>query len=135
MPVVKGFCTESGWFAYSEFRDMVRLSGEPKVLGSLDSTLAALTEKGLGLLETKRMSPIKGNLFELRPGDYRLFCLYDRSRDSFILLNGFRKDSAKTPEREKRIAWDLVDQYWKSIEAPCYAERSNAGNRCIDAGR
>lgn len=118
MPVVLSFSTESGLFPYGEFQDMVRLSGEPKVLDRLASTIDSLGQIGLDLLETKRMSPIEGDLFELRSGAYRLFCFYDRSRDSFILLNGFRKDSAKTPEREKRIAWDLVDQYRKSREAP-----------------
>jgi phage-related protein len=42
---------------------------------------------------------IEGKLWELRPGDNRLF--YFLFMDSkFVILHGFRKQSMKTPEKE-----------------------------------
>ncbi len=42
---------------------------------------------------------IEGRLWELRPGDNRLFyCLY--MDQQFVILQGFRKQSMKTPEKE-----------------------------------
>ena len=42
---------------------------------------------------------IEGRLWELRPGDNRLFYFLYIDR-KFVLLHGFRKQSMKTPEKE-----------------------------------
>ncbi len=50
----------------------------------------------LGMPHAKR---IDGRLWELRPGDNRLFyCLHLENR--FVILHGFRKQGMKTPEKE-----------------------------------
>ena len=118
MPNIEIFCSASGWVPYDEFQDMLRGSGNLKVLDILAGIIDKLATSGLLLLGTNQMDHIEDDIFELRPRRYRLFCFYDRSRDSFILLNGFLKETQQTPEREKRIARNLVDQYRKSREAP-----------------
>ena len=46
---------------------------------------------------------IEGKLWELRPGDNRLFyCLYDDRQ--FVILHGFRKQAMQTPEKEIQTA-------------------------------
>jgi phage-related protein len=63
-----------------------------------NNVLRLLEEFGtdLGMPHTRR---IKGRLWELRPGDNRLFyCLQMES--TFILLHGYRKRSRKAPEKE-----------------------------------
>lgn len=42
---------------------------------------------------------IQGRLWELRPGDHRLFYFLHMGRQ-FIILHGFRKQSMRTPEKE-----------------------------------
>jgi len=50
----------------------------------------------LGMPHARR---IEGRLWELRPGDNRLFYFLYLER-KFVILHGFRKQSVKTPEKE-----------------------------------
>jgi len=50
----------------------------------------------LGMPHARR---IEGRLWELRPGDNRLFYFLYLER-KFVILHGFRKQSMKTPEKE-----------------------------------
>ena len=63
-----------------------------------NNALKLLEEFGtnLGMPHARR---IEGRLWELRPGDNRLFYFlyWDRK---FVILHGFRKQSMKTPEKE-----------------------------------
>jgi len=46
---------------------------------------------------------IEGRLWELRPGDNRLFNFLYLER-KFVILHGFRKQSMKTPEKDLATA-------------------------------
>ena len=73
-----------------------------KEKAKVNNTIRLLEEFGtnLGMPHARR---IEGRLWELRPGDNRLFyCLYMEQK--FVILHGFRKQSMKTPEREIAIA-------------------------------
>lgn len=64
----------------------------------INNDLRLLEEFGpnLGMPHARR---IEGKLWELRPGDNRLFYfLYIDGK--FVILHGFRKQSMKTPEKE-----------------------------------
>lgn len=64
----------------------------------INNDLRLLDEFGpnLGMPHARR---IEGKLWELRPGDNRLFYfLYIDGK--FVILHGFRKQSMKTPEKE-----------------------------------
>jgi phage-related protein len=50
----------------------------------------------LGMPHARR---IEGRLWELRPGDNRLF-YFQYLKRRFVILHGFRKQSMKTPEKE-----------------------------------
>jgi phage-related protein len=70
----------------------------PRDRAKANSAFRLLEEFGtsLGMPHARR---IEGRLWELRPGDNRLFyCLY--MDQQFIILHGFRKQSMKTPEKE-----------------------------------
>lgn len=64
-------------------------------------------------------SQVEGELRELRchygKAHYRI--LYRRSRDLFILLHVFRKDTGKIPESEKRIARRRWDDFRARMDA------------------
>ncbi len=83
--------------------------GKNPVLEFLDSLPArdrAKANNALRLLEefgTNLTMPharrIEGRLWELRPGDNRLFYFLQLDR-KFIILHGYRKQSMKAPEKE-----------------------------------
>ena len=60
------------------------------------------------------MDNIENDIYELRVGPYRVFCYYDRQLDVFMLFNGFRKQTRRTPEGQIARARALVNQYLDS---------------------
>jgi phage-related protein len=70
----------------------------PKDRAKINNLFRLLEEFGtnLGMPHARR---IEGQLWELRPGDNRLFyCLVQQRK--FVILHGFRKQTMKTPEKE-----------------------------------
>ena len=96
---------------YNDLREVVKGSGNKKGLGIIDAVVQALRENGLDLLDTNMMDHIEDQIFELRPGGYRVLCFYDQAVETFVLLNGFRKETRRTPESEKEEARMLVIEY------------------------
>ena len=96
---------------YQRFRDEVLKSGDKKTLGIANATVTKLGEVGLDLLSTNMMDNIEDGIYEPRTGKYRIFCFFDSPRSRFVLLNGFRKTTRKTPESEKTQARGLVAEY------------------------
>ncbi len=70
----------------------------PKDRAKVNNIFRLLEEFGtnLGMPHARR---IEGQLWELRPGDNRLFYFLYLER-KFVILQGFRKQSMKTPEKE-----------------------------------
>ena len=94
-----------------EFLETVRLGGDRKALRRFQDATDRLTRQGLTLLNTSAMDNIEDDIYELRVGPYRVLCFYDRRSDTFMLLNGFRKQTQRTPESQKARARALVSQY------------------------
>jgi len=61
----------------------------------------------LGMPHARR---IKGRLWELRPGDNRLFYFLQVER-KFIILHGYRKRSMKAPEKEIATALRRMQEF------------------------
>ena len=53
---------------------------------------------------------IDGELYELRPGNNRIFFFYFHE-DTFVLLHGFRKKQQQTPKHEIDTAKKRMDDY------------------------
>ena len=81
------------------------------MLRSFQKATARLGNHGLTLLNSSAMDNIEDDIYELRVGPYRVFCFYDRQSGAFVLLNGFRKQTQRTPEAQKARARALADQY------------------------
>ena len=111
MPQVLEYRTPNGAIPYREFLQLVRRSGDRKALRNFQETIDKLTEHGLTLLNSSMMDNIEDDIYELRVGPYRVFCYYNRQSDVFMLLNGFRKQTQRTPESQKARARALVNQY------------------------
>lgn len=67
------------------------------------------------VLSTKFVKSIENGIFELRAESegkiFRVFFIYDEG-NKVILLNGFQKQSQKTPRREIRLAKRLKHKYF-----------------------
>jgi len=78
------------------------------------NSLRLLQEFGpeLALRHARR---IEGRLWELRPGDNRLFYIlyFD---ETFVILHGFRKQTMKTPEREIETALRRMHELLEALE-------------------
>ena len=111
MPEVLAYRTPNGSNPYLEFLETVRRSGDRNTLRRFRDATDKLRQNGLTLLNSSRMDNIEDDIYELRVGPYRVFCYYDRQSDVFMLLNGFRKQTQRTPESQKARARALVNQY------------------------
>ena len=101
------FGASGGASLIDDFRVSIRRSGDLQGLRRLDDAIKRLETEGLGLLNTAMMDNIEDDLYEIRARHYRVFCYYDRGQGAFALLNGFRKQTERTPLREIARA-----RYW-----------------------
>ena len=92
------FELEDGSCPYREFRQSVQRSGDLKTLGITDRIVGNLINEGFTLLNTNMMDNIEDDIYELRAGNYRVFCYYDRPTSLFLLLDGFRKRTQRSPK-------------------------------------
>ena len=74
----------------------------PRDRVKVNNVLRLLEEFGtvLGMPHARR---IEGRLWELRPGDNRLFYFLSSGR-RFVILHGFRKKTMQTPQKEIETA-------------------------------
>lgn len=64
------------------------------------------------------LSEKMNDVWQLRPGKFRVFYFWDDKRQRYVLLNGYRKATRKTPPGEMERAERLMEE--------CLGE---AGNR------
>ncbi len=80
-------------------RDRAKVSNVCKVLEEFGTDL--------GMPHAHR---IKGRLWELRPGDNRLF-YFLQIEHQFVILHGYRKRSTKVPEKEIATALRRMQEF------------------------
>ena len=105
------FQTPDGSRPINDFMVSVRRSGDLSGVRAINNAIDWLGSVGLSLLNTAMMDNIEDDIYELRARHYRVFCYYDRGQSRFILLNGFRKRTQRTPLREIAQARRLVAEY------------------------
>ena len=116
MHQVTGFIADDGSCPYDEFYSDLKGGGVKNAQARVSVYIQKLREEGVNLLGTEMMGWIEDSIYELRPGPFRLFCYLDSVSGTFILLNGFRKKTQRTPESEKSKARVLVGAYLKQKE-------------------
>jgi len=80
-------------------RDRAKVNNVLRLLGEFGTDL--------GMPHARR---IKGRLWELRPGDNRLF-YFLQVEHQFIILHGYRKRSMKAPEKEIETALRRMQEF------------------------
>ena len=81
----------------------------PKERAEADRSLALLQEFGVdvGLPHAR---PLRGKLWELRPGAHRLL-YFAFVEQTFIILHAYHKQTGKAPEREIALALKRMAEY------------------------
>ena len=100
----------SGRCPYEDLKAQVGRTGDPKQLAKILALVETLKE-GYRLKMTKLTTQLEGDLWELRPGNYRVLYYWDDVERSFVLLNGFRKQSNRTPRREIDAGNRLIEEH------------------------
>ena len=95
------------------------------IKASIDARLTKLSQEGLALLEGKILVPIQEtpngrivtDYYELRHvgKKWRLAVYYERAKDVFVIIWGWRKDQ-KVQERDVAKALNLLDEYLSTRE-------------------
>lgn len=99
---INGSCPASGWLDSLGMRESAPLFAKFKMLEA----------EGLKLLGTKVLKQIVGqpHLYEIRYSGYRIITYFDEKIDTFILLNGFRKQRMNE-RREILRGIELKNEY------------------------
>lgn len=92
-------------------RDISKSYGE-RDLAIIKSYIDLLGQYGMRINDYKprSMKPIEGDLYELRPGNNRIFFFYFKE-NRIVLLHGFRKKQRKTPRHEIETAKERMEDY------------------------
>ena len=93
MKSVRAFVRDSGECPYNDFLEEVKTSGvkTERILALVN----LLPEYGFDLARNDYIDHVEDKIWELKPGPFRIFFFEDRN--SFVLLNGYRKKSRKIP--------------------------------------
>lgn len=104
----RGHCPSKELFNFLDIRNDKESKGTlQKVLYQIKRLENKGTRSGAGI--TKH---IRGDIWELRPGKYRIFYFVDGNQ--IYLLNGFRKETKKTPDGEIEKAENLFKDWKKT---------------------
>lgn len=101
----------SGDCPYDDFLHSVEQTGQRKDLAKVLALVRKLSEEGYRLTMTPLARQVQGDLGELKPGAYRLFYSWEGREQAYVLLNGYRKKSERTPERELQRALELMHEH------------------------
>ena len=70
-----------------------------------------MKERGFRLLEIQAVEHLDRELWQLKPEPYRVLFYWDENEKAYVLLNGFRKTSNKTPRRELEMGLRLMAEH------------------------
>lgn len=97
-----------------EFLAEVNRAGRKASLGRIRATVSALGEFGaLALTTTGRAEHLDDGIWEIRPHPYRVMFFHDERQNCYVLLQGFIKQTRRTPPRELENAKRFRDDYFE----------------------
>lgn len=113
MPPVEWYTRADGECPYGDYIEHLWWTGRRSEYASLEALEYRLREWGLQpLMETQKAKKLN-DVYELRTKQHRVFFFWDGERQKYVLLNGFRKKSQRTPRQEMARAETLRDEYLK----------------------
>lgn len=100
---------ENGRALIKDLLDEFKKSGNPKYYTDLRKYTKKLSEHGFDINQNFKalaMKKLEDDMYELRPPNFRILFTYKHG--VFYLLNGFLKESKKTPASQKDKARDYI---------------------------
>lgn len=109
---VSRYTRPSGRCPFSEFMEGLTRAGDKKTLAKIDAAVSQLTELGSSALVKVGLAEKMNDVWQLRPGQHRVFYFLDSKNQTYLLLNGFKKQKQNTPENELKRAEQLRQEYF-----------------------
>lgn len=106
------YCTEGSNVPLKKYlKDVARKYGERDLI-LIKTYISLLEDHGMRINEYRpqAIKQIEGDLYELRPGNNRVFFFYYKDK-RFVLLHGFRKKGRKTPLHEIETARKRMEDF------------------------
>lgn len=94
----------NGSCPYDEYLTGVFQSGSKKDAAKISATVERLRECGSAALTKVSRAEKMNDVWQLRVGAHRVFYFWNILANRYVMLNGFRKKSPKTPHRELQKA-------------------------------
>ncbi len=109
------YSTSQGNVPIEKYLENLQEKGKQKDLININHYIKELKHHGFGL--NQRMSnaykeiDANNKIYELRPKKYRIFFIFIKGEDMFVLLHAFTKKSRKTPKKEIKRAIREANDY------------------------
>jgi phage-related protein len=103
----------NGRCPFTEYVESIRRSGGLASATRITRVVEALEDMGSQALVSLRRSEKMNDVWQLRSGPHRIFYFWDRSNRRYVILNGFRKRTERTPRREIQRAERLMQEYFR----------------------
>ena len=90
----------NGLCPYDDYVNSVFQSGKKQEAAKVRATLDRLAQSGSDGLVKMRLAEKMNDVWQLRIGVHRVFYFWHGNARQFVILNGFRKQTRKTPSAE-----------------------------------
>ena len=97
----------NGSCPYNEYVNLVFRSGAKREAARIRATVERLMKDGTEGLTKQGLAEKMNDVWQLRVGAHRIFYFWHTDARQYVILNGFRKQSRKTPPAELQRAEDL----------------------------
>ena len=116
MPGVVRYLRRNDECPYSEFRADIANTLKPKQDAEMDALVVKLGAEGSAKLQEIRKADKLNDIWELRPGRFRVLYFFDNVHQHYVLLQGFRKQTRKAPQLEVRRAEGMRNDYYQRLK-------------------
>jgi len=99
---------------YENYLVELKRSGAKKDIAKILAAVDQLKKLGAQGLVRIALAEKMNDVWQLRPQPYKIFFFFDPGRQRYVLLNGYRKKSRKTPPGEIAMAERLRAEYYRS---------------------
>ena len=96
---------------YHDYVDVVFRTGRKDEAARIRSFVDRLAQRGSQEMVKIKAAEKMNDVWQLRPLPHRVLYFLDSAKRMYVILNGFRKKSGKTPQREISRAERLRDEY------------------------
>lgn len=104
MPQFELHVRPNGSCPYDEYVSSVFQSGNKREAAKIRATVELLAQLGSDGLVKMRLAEKMNDVWQLRVSVHRVFYFWHEDSQRYVILNGFRKQSRKTPPAELRRA-------------------------------